>query len=273
MVREACGAVARHLRPGTLVVLESTTYPGTTDELVRPILEQSGLTAGQDFWLAFSPERVDPGNRAFGIRNTPKVVGGHSPACASAAAAFYGKFVERVVQAAGTREAEMAKLIENTYRHVNIALVNEMAVFSHELGIDLWDAISCAATKPFGFQAFRPGPGWADNASRSTPTTSPTRSARSATPSAWSNWPRRSTRGCRATSSNAPNTSWTVPAGHSTEPGAAAGVTYKADIADHRETPARDVVRRLRPRRARLLPRPPRAPVDRGRVPGPGRRP
>ncbi|OLB75545.1 MAG: UDP-N-acetyl-D-glucosamine dehydrogenase [Actinobacteria bacterium 13_2_20CM_2_71_6] len=158
-VKAASEAVSRQLRPGTLVVLESTTYPGTTEEIVRPILEWSGLTAGTDFHLTFSPERVDPGNEAYGIRNTPKIVGGLTPACASAAAAFYEQFVDTVVRAKGTREAEMAKLLENTYRHVNIALVNEMAVFCHELGIDLWDAISCAATKPFGFQAFRPGPG------------------------------------------------------------------------------------------------------------------
>ncbi|CAG7602174.1 nucleotide sugar dehydrogenase [Actinacidiphila bryophytorum] len=158
-VRAASAAVSRHLRPGTLVVLESTSYPGTTEEVVLPILEESGLTAGRDFRLAFSPERVDPGNAVYGIRNTPKVVGGLTAACTGAAAAFYGAFVDKVVEAKGTREAEMAKLLENTYRHVNIALVNEMAVFCHELGIDLWDAIDCAATKPFGFQAFRPGPG------------------------------------------------------------------------------------------------------------------
>jgi nucleotide sugar dehydrogenase len=158
-VRGASATVARHVAPGMLVVLESTTYPGTTEEVVRPILEKSGLIAGDDFHLAFSPERIDPGNPVYGVRNTPKIVGGLTPACASAASAFYGKFVETVVQAKGTREAEMAKLLENTYRHVNIALVNEMAVFCHELGIDLWDAIDCAATKPFGFQAFRPGPG------------------------------------------------------------------------------------------------------------------
>lgn len=158
-VRAASAAVARHLRPGTLVVLESTSYPGTTEEVVLPILEESGLTAGRDFLLAFSPERVDPGNAVYGIRNTPKVVGGLTAACTGAAAAFYGRFVDQVVRAKGTREAEMAKLLENTYRHVNIALVNEMAVFCHELGIDLWDAIACASTKPFGFQAFRPGPG------------------------------------------------------------------------------------------------------------------
>jgi UDP-N-acetyl-D-glucosamine dehydrogenase len=159
-VKLAAELSARLLRRGALVVLESTTYPGTTDEVVRPLLEKgSGLSAGLDFSLAFSPERIDPGNPDFGIRNTPKVVGGISPACTEAAAMFYGKLCGQVVQAASAREAEMAKLLENTYRHVNIALVNEMAIFCHELGVDLWDAIRCAATKPFGFQPFFPGPG------------------------------------------------------------------------------------------------------------------
>jgi UDP-N-acetyl-D-glucosamine dehydrogenase len=159
-VRAAAGMVGRLLRPGMLVVLESTSYPGTTDEVLRPALESaSGLTAGVDFWLAFSPERIDPGNAEYGLRNTPKVVGGQTPACAAAAIRFYGKLCDQIVQAASAREAEMAKLLENTYRHVNIALVNEMAIFCHELGVDLWDAIRCAATKPFGFEAFYPGPG------------------------------------------------------------------------------------------------------------------
>jgi UDP-N-acetyl-D-glucosamine dehydrogenase len=159
-VRSAAALAARRLRPGALVVLESTTYPGTTEEVVRPLLEkESGLTAGLDFSLAFSPERIDPGNPAFGIRNTPKVVGGVTPSCTEAAAAFYDTICDHVVRAASAREAEMAKLLENTYRHVNIALVNEMAIFCHELGVDLWDAIRCAATKPFGFQPFFPGPG------------------------------------------------------------------------------------------------------------------
>jgi UDP-N-acetyl-D-glucosamine dehydrogenase len=159
-IKSAAGMSARLLQPGSLVVLESTTYPGTTDEVVRPLLEKgSGLSAGLDFSLAFSPERIDPGNPDFGIRNTPKVVGGLTPSCTEAAALFYGKLCDQVVRAVSTREAEMAKLLENTYRHVNIALVNEMAIFCHELGVDLWDAIRCAATKPFGFQPFFPGPG------------------------------------------------------------------------------------------------------------------
>jgi nucleotide sugar dehydrogenase len=158
-VTSAVQAVARHLHPGMLVVLESTTYPGTTDEVVRPILEESGLRAGRDFHLAFSPERIDPGNQRFDARNTPKVVGGHTPGCTERAAALYRRFVETVVTTKGTREAETAKLLENTYRHINIALVNEMARFCHELHIDLWDVIRAAATKPFGFQPFYPGPG------------------------------------------------------------------------------------------------------------------
>jgi UDP-N-acetyl-D-glucosamine dehydrogenase len=159
-VRSAAESVGRSLRPGTLTVLESTTYPGTTDEVVRPILEQySGLVAGRDFALAFSPERIDPGNRIYGLSSTPKVVGGYTPACAQRAENLYSAICSSVVKARGTKEAEMAKLIENTYRQVNIALVNEMAILCHETGIDLRDAIQCASTKPFGFQAFHPGPG------------------------------------------------------------------------------------------------------------------
>jgi UDP-N-acetyl-D-glucosamine dehydrogenase len=160
MVTSAMTTIGRRLTAGTLVVLESTTYPGTTEELVRPLLEEaSGLRAGEDFSLAFSPERVDPGNQTYTVENTPKIVGGTTPSCTKRAAEFYGALVDEVVLAKGTREAEMAKLLENTYRHVNIALVNEMVRFSHELDIDFWDVIGLASTKPFGFQAFWPGPG------------------------------------------------------------------------------------------------------------------
>ena len=158
-LRAAAVSVAEHLQPGTLVILESTTYPGTTDEEIRPILEAGGLVAGTDFALVFSPERIDPGNQKFGPKNTPKVIGGHTSACADAAEEFYSRFIDTVVRTKGTREAETAKLLENTYRHINIALVNEMARFCHDLHIDLWDVIAAAGTKPFGFQAFRPGPG------------------------------------------------------------------------------------------------------------------
>jgi len=158
-VRQAAEVVASNLSPGDLVILESTTYPGTTDSILLPILEHSGLKAGEDFHLAFSPERIDPGNPSYTIANTPKVVGGLTPACRDAAAAFYEPFVCEVVLTQGLREAEMAKLLENTYRHVNIALVNEMLRFSNDLDINLWDVINAASSKPFGFQAFYPGPG------------------------------------------------------------------------------------------------------------------
>lgn len=155
----ATRTIAKNLKAGQLVVLESTTYPGTTQDLVQPILAESGLVVGEDYFLAFSPERIDPGNKKYGMRNTPKVVGGVNPASTEKAVALYEKFVDTVVRAKGAKEAEMAKLLENTYRHINIALVNEMAMFCKDLDIDLWDVIRCAATKPFGFQAFYPGPG------------------------------------------------------------------------------------------------------------------
>ncbi len=159
-VESGCRSIAPHLQRGVLVVLESTTYPGTTAEIVVPLLEAgSGMSATSDFHVAYSPERIDPGNPRFGLRNTPKVVGADTPAAAEAAQAFYSQVVDTVVLARGTREAESAKLLENTYRHVNIALVNEMAKFFHELDIDFWNVIDLASTKPFGFQAFRPGPG------------------------------------------------------------------------------------------------------------------
>ncbi len=158
-VTGAVQTVARQLQPGQVVILESTTWPGTTEEIVQPILEEGGLKVGADFHLAFSPERIDPGNPTYGIKNTPKVVGGVTPGCTQHAAAFYRQFIDTVVPAKGSREAETAKLLENTYRHINIALVNEMARFCHELDIDLWNVIDLAATKPFGFQAFYPGPG------------------------------------------------------------------------------------------------------------------
>lgn len=155
----AAEAVGDHLLPGQLVVLESTTYPGTTEEVVLPILEsRSGLKAGVDFHLAYSPERIDPGNIEYGIGNTPKLMAGIDEVSTERAAALYGKFAP-VVEMRGTREAEMAKLLENTYRHVNIALVNELAVFCRELGVDIWEVIRGASTKPFGFQPFYPGPG------------------------------------------------------------------------------------------------------------------
>ncbi len=157
-ILDAAGVIGRHVRKGTLVVLESTTYPGTTEEVFAPLVLGEQWAQGE-VMIAFSPERIDPGNQVFGVRNTPKVVGGLTSRCTEAAVEFYGILVDTVVAAKGAKEAEMAKLLENTFRHVNIALVNEMVRFSNELGIDLWDAIDCASTKPFGYMAFRPGPG------------------------------------------------------------------------------------------------------------------
>jgi len=157
---EAAGRdIAKNLSAGSLVVLESTTYPGTTEEFLRPILEESGLRAGTDFFLGYSPERIDPGNKQWTLCNTPKVVAGIDAASQQAVERFYGALVDKVVPVGSTGEAELVKLLENTFRHVNIALVNELAVFAHELGVDVWSAIDAAATKPFGYMRFTPGPG------------------------------------------------------------------------------------------------------------------
>ena len=159
-IEQAAATVAEHLRRGATVVLESTTYPGTTDELVAPILEEgSGLVAGADFHLGYSPERIDPGNPDWGFVNTPKVVSGIDASSLAAVQGFYDSLVERTVPVAHTKVAETVKLLENTFRHVNIALVNELAMFAGEMGIDIWEAIDAADTKPFGFMRFSPGPG------------------------------------------------------------------------------------------------------------------
>jgi UDP-N-acetyl-D-glucosamine dehydrogenase len=155
----AVEAVAATLRRGQLVILESTTYPGTTDEVVQPMLEAKGLTADVDFFLAFSPERVDPGNQRFTTRNIPKIVGGVGESSTKVAAALYGATVDRVVPVSSTRVAEMVKLLENTFRAVNIGLVNEIAQMCHKMDIDVWEVIEAAKTKPFGFMPFYPGPG------------------------------------------------------------------------------------------------------------------
>jgi len=155
----AADAVASIIRPGQLVVLESTTYPGTTQEVLLPRFEARGLTAGEDFFLAFSPERIDPGNKKWTLRDIPKVVGGLTPACRDLVAALYGRVVSRVVPVSGPETAEMVKLFENTFRSVNIALVNEFAIMCRKLGISVWEVVSAASTKPFGFMPFWPGPG------------------------------------------------------------------------------------------------------------------
>ena len=253
-VRAATTDLSRHLTRDTLVVLESTTYPGTTDEVVRPILETSGLRAGLDFALAFSPERVDPGNTAYGIGNTPKVVGGHTPACTEAACAFYSRFVDTVVPTRGTREAETAKLLENTYRHINIALVNEMARFCHDLDIDLWEVIAAARTKPFGFQAFYPGPGVGGHCIPIDP------NYLSHNVRTRLGYPFRFVELAQEINASMPAYVARRVQDALNEDGKALrgaqvlllGVTYKADIADQRESPAVPVARRLLEQGARL---------------------
>ena len=159
-IEAAATAVGETLRPGALVILESTTYPGTTEELVRPILEEaSGMRAGRDFALVFSPERIDPGREPEHIAKTPRVVGGLTRSCAALATELYASFVYEITAVSSPREAEMAKLIENSFRNVNIALINELAMLSQDLGVDIWESIQAAATKPFGFMPFWPGPG------------------------------------------------------------------------------------------------------------------
>src|SRR6185369_10851901 len=155
----ACQEMAKFFHPGTLVILESTTYPGTTDELMLPMFESANLKVGQDFFMCFSPERVDPGNPQYQTKNIPKVVGGITPACTEIGALFYQQALETVVPVGSTRVAEMVKLLENTFRMINIGLVNEMAIMCDGMGIDVWDVIDAAATKPFGFMPFYPGPG------------------------------------------------------------------------------------------------------------------
>ena len=155
----SCQEIAKYLHPGMLLILESTTYPGTTDELLLPMFEASGLRAGRDFFLCFSPERVDPGNPTYQTANIPKVVGGITPACTQMGALFYQQAMERVVPVSSTQVAEMVKLLENTFRMINIGLVNEMAMMCDRMGINVWEVIDAAATKPFGFMPFYPGPG------------------------------------------------------------------------------------------------------------------
>ena len=155
----AADAIARNAHPGLLIVLESTTYPGTTRELMQPKLEQAGLTVGEDVFLAFSPERVDPGNPVWNTKNTPKVVGGITPACTEVATALYASCLSRIVPVSSTETAELVKLLENTFRSVNIGLVNEMQIVCDKLGVNVWEVIDAAATKPFGFMKFTPGPG------------------------------------------------------------------------------------------------------------------
>ncbi|QNP70705.1 nucleotide sugar dehydrogenase [Streptomyces roseirectus] len=237
-VEAAARTLAGHLRPHTTVILESPVHPGTTEDFLRPLLEEtSGLRAGRDFHLAHSPSRVDPGNRAFTPANTPKVIGGLTPACTESAAAFYGRLTDKVVRARGLREAETVQLLETNFRHVNIALVNEMAILCHRLGVDLWDVIRCAETKPFGFQAFRPGPGVGGH---SVPLDHP-------------GGPLRMVELAQQVNTRMPRYVVQRAAALLNEHGKSArgarvlllGVTYKQDLADQQNTPAREIAVRL----------------------------
>ncbi len=247
-VQAAARSIGTHASPNTTVILESTTYPGTTEEIFVPLVLGDRLVLGRDVWIAFSPERVDPGNTQYGIVNTPKVVGGVTPESGRRAASFYSQFVTTVVPAKSAREAEMAKLLENTFRHVNIALVNEMARFSNELEIDLWDAIECASTKPFGYMPFRPGPGVGGHCIPVDP------SYLSHRVKARLGYAFRMVELAEEINLAAPgyvaDRVWRLLNTESLPVNGAkvllVGVTYKADISDLRETPALPLAKRLR---------------------------
>jgi nucleotide sugar dehydrogenase len=241
-VESAARTLAAQLRPHTTVILESPVPPGTTEDFLRPLLEEgSRLRAGRDFHLAYSPSRVDPGNRDFHPANTPKVIGGLTPACTESAAAFYSRLTDKVVRARGPREAETVQLLETNYRHVNIALVNEMAALCHDLGVDLWDVIRCAETKPFGFQSFRPGPGVGGHAAPQDLTGGP--AGRTL----------RMVELAQQVNSQMPRYVVQRAATLLNEHGKSArgarvlllGVTYKPDLADQQATPAREIAIRL----------------------------
>lgn len=245
---EAAGnLVAERMEPGALVILESTTYPGTTEEFLRPILEKGGLIAGGDFRLGFSPERIDPGNPHYGLTNVPKIIGGIDQTTTDLMAAFYGRFIDRVVPVSSPMTAEMAKLLENTYRHINIALANEMAIVCHDLGISIWEVIEAASTKPFGFHPFYPGPGWGGHCIPVDP--------------AYLSWRVRQMGGTAhfvelAREINARMPAYTVQriADALNDEGKSLkasrilllGVAYKPDVGDVRESPALEILARLR---------------------------
>lgn len=253
-VLTAARTLAAHLRPRTIVIVESSVYPGSTEDVVRPALEEgSGLRAGRDFHLACSPTRLDPGNRSHDYTNIPKVIGGLTPACTEAAAAFYGRLTDKVVRARGPREAETAKLLETNYRQINIALMNEMSVFCHDLGIDLWDVVRCAETKPFGFQSFRPGPGVGGPGVPIDPNYLPCRSRSLG-------YPLRMVELAQEVNSRMPRYVSQRAAALLNEHGKSArgarvlllGVTYKPDLASQEGAPAGEVATRLKELGAQL---------------------
>jgi UDP-N-acetyl-D-glucosamine dehydrogenase len=245
--------IKQRLRRGQLVVLESTTYPGTTREVVLPMLEETGLKCGKDFWLAFSPERIDPGNKHYGLRNTPKVVGGVTPECAALTRTLYGAIIQRIVPVSSTECAEMVKLLENTFRAVNIGLVNEVAMMCRRLKLDTWEVIEAAASKPFGFMPFYPGPGLGGHCIPLDPHYL-----------AWKlktlNFYARFIELAGEINSHMPEFLVTIIADALNARGKSIkgarllvlGVAYKKDIGDLRESPALDVMELLRQKGARL---------------------
>lgn len=247
-VLDSCEMISRYMSRGTLVILESTTYPGTTEELVRPILEHDGRLLDADFYLAFSPERIDPGRKDYGLENTPKVVGGVTEESTKQACEFYQRFIATVVPVSGSREAEMAKLLENTYRHVNIALVNEMAKFCNDLNVNLWEVIRAASTKPFGFQTFYPGPGVGGHCIPIDPNYLSFQVQRKL------GYPFRFVELAEEVNNSMPRyvvdraqqilNDGSLPLKGSRI--VMLGITYKADIADQRESPAKPIARLLR---------------------------
>jgi UDP-N-acetyl-D-glucosamine dehydrogenase len=253
-VLSAAETVAQHAHPGMLIVLESTTYPGTTRELLQPRLEERGLTIGEDVFLAFSPERVDPGNPVYHTKNTPKVVGGITPQCNEVAVAFYQSTIDTVVPVSSPEAAELVKLLENTFRSVNIGLVNEMAIVCDRLGVDVWEVIEAAATKPFGFMKFTPGPGIGGHCIPLDPHYL-----------AWKmrslNYKTRFIDLASEVNSAMPDfvvekIAWALNDVRKPVKGSKVlvlGVAYKRDIDDMRESPALDVMRRLEERGAEVV--------------------
>src|SRR6188474_527135 len=258
----AVEGIAKHLHPGMLIVLESTTYPGTTDEVVQPMLEAKGLKAGVDFFLAFSPERVDPGNPTFQTHNVPKVVGGCTPTCSQLAAELYGTAIETIVPVSSTRVAEMVKLLENTFRAVNIGLVNELALMCDRMNIDVWEVVEAARTKPFGFMAFYPGPGLGGHCIPIDPVYLSWKAKQSGFESRFielaghvnSSMPRYVVERV----SEALNSVGRPLRGSRVH---LYGMAYKADVGDYRESPAIDIVRLLEERGAVVSYTDPHVPV------------
>lgn len=261
-VLSAVEAIGSYLHCGQLIVLESTTYPGTTDELILPRLSQTGLSVGEDFFLAFSPERTDPGNARFGLRNTPKVVAGITPACLEMVTALYGAIVDTVIPVSSTRAAELVKLLENMFRAVNIGMVNELAIIADLLDVDVWEVISAAATKPFGFMPFYPGPGLGGHCIPVDPHYL-----------AWKlrtlNYKTRFIEVASEINGQMPRyvveriTTAMNEAGKCLNGSRIliAGVTYKRDVADLRESPALDIIELLHQRKARIAYADPYVPV------------